>query len=696
MYDKVLEKLAENKNLNKDPYFSQELASSLHTYYIEDENNIEKHLMKIIGKSKLDDKIVMMPMQLLLLNEINKSGNYVLSAPTSFGKTFLILEYIKRNQNILKKIIYIVHTKSLKDEIYDKISLYFSDDYNIIDSFDQIDKLDNYICILISDSQNIYETNEELDLLIVDEAYNLSKAHSKERYFCIINTYRVLLSNSKKSILLGPYINELIGDDSLKYKLIKTDYSPVTNRIFEGDEVNSLNPNMLFIEKIKNKENTIAYFNSKYKIYEYMQEIESSDIPSVYEDAFIIMMEEKFPDFWLLPKIMRKGISIYHSSFPKYINKYNMSHFNDGIFRGLITTSAILEGVNTSSKNLVLFETTIGSDTDNKLTPFQFFNLCGRVGRLGKEIVGYIYNFGDTYKEKYSQKSLPLFIGNDNIETVEDKIDENILDNESLMYISNIKNLLFKLNIDYDEWHIKNQFYYSGIKNLNNILLAYYSYRELLKKDIKNRKLLTENGNINKNKIIDHIYSNFIDKIPNQKYMPSSKFYAPSVIKVLLRSDYGGINFNIKSVCHDYNITKQLEELTIPKKNQYLVELMNVGYNYIPHTLYNLIYIFNEFIMSDSFFEENEKKKINESLFARILLYVSDKDDPLSIFIKKLIEIGFLPSIIEKIKAYIKENNIEILPDTRNEITNFIKKIILQNITLDDFEMINLHTINII
>lgn len=696
MNDEILEKLAEDKSLKKDSLFSQKLASSLHTYYIEDESNIEKRLMNIIGKSKLEKNIVLMPMQLLLLKQLEKTGNFVVSAPTSFGKTFLIMEYIKRNQQKLKKIVYIVHTKSLKDEIYDKISCYFSNDYNIIDNFNQIEELDNYICVLISDSQNIYETDENIDLLVVDEAYNLSKSHSKDRYFCIINTYKVLLNKAKKSILLGPYISELIGESSKNYTLLKTDYSPVTNRIFEGDDVNSLKPNMVFIEKIKKQENTIAYFNSKYRIYEYMQEIEKSDIPDIYEDAFIIMMEEKFPDFWLLPKIMRKGISIYHSSFPKYINRYNMANFNDGIFKGLITTSAILEGVNTSSKNLVIFETTIGNDTEKKLTPFQFFNLCGRVGRLGKEIVGYVYNFGDTYKEKYLQKSLPLFIGNENIETTEDKIDESILDEETIMYIDNIKQILNLLNIDYDEWHIKNKFYYSGIKNLNNIIVAYNEYREKLKKDIETGYLLTKDRNINKNKIIDHIYDNFIAKIPNQKYIPSSKFYAPNAIKVLLRSGYGGINFSIKSVCRDPSIAVQLEELTIPQKNHYIVELMNVGYNYIPHTLYNLIYIFNEFIINDSLFDEKNKKKIYDALFARLVLYVSDRGDSLSIFVKTLTEIGFLPSIIEKIKKYINDNNIEYLPNTRNAITLFVKENILKNITLEDYEIINLKTINII
>ena len=637
-----------------------------------------------------------MPMQLYFLKEISRDGNYVISAPTSFGKTFLILEYIKRNLKQFKKIIYIVHTKSLKDELYDKISKYFEEYYTIIDNFEQIENYDEYFCILISDAQNIYETSAEIDLLVVDEAYNLSKKHSKERYFCIINTYKTLLKVSKKKILLGPYIESLEGNNSDEYKLLKTDYSPVMSQILEGNEVKNLNPEMLFIDKVKNKESTIAYFNSKYRIYEYMKKILDSNLDDIYSDAFIDMMENNFPDFWLLPKIMKKGISIYHSSFPKYINKYNMSNFNNSIFNGLITTSAILEGVNTSSKNLVIFDTNIGSGEESQLTPFQFFNLCGRVGRLGKEIIGNVYNFGKLYKEKYEQRTLPLYIGNENLQNVEDRVDEDISDEETREYINNISEMLKNINIDYETWHKQNQYYYSGIKNLNNILSQYFKYRVLLKDEIKTGKIMTAEGTINKNKIITHIYDNFISNIPNQRYTQSSQFYAPMAIMVLLRSKYNGINFSVKEVCNEKQIKRQLDELETSKKNQFIVELMNVAYNYIPHKFYNIIYIFNELIMNDSFFEENEKNDIYNSLFSRIILYVNGNDDDFSNLLNTLNEVGILPSLIDKIKKYIIENNMEINQLYRGKIINIIKNEIIPNINLEEYELINLRTLELI
>lgn len=693
MKDNILEELAKNNHLSKDPLFAQKLAACLHTFYIEDEGNIEKNIMKIIGKSELDHSLTLMPKQLDFLKAIEKDGDFVVSAPTSFGKTFLMLEFIKRNENKFKKIIYIVHTKSLKDELYDKISRYLSDFYNIIDDFEQIIFLDRFICILISDGQNIYESCINIDLLIVDEAYNLSKIHSNERYFCIINTYRKLLESSNKNILIGPYIKSIDGLGASSYKLLKTDYSPVVSHIFEGEDLIDLSPDLLFIEKIINQESTIAYFNSKFKIYSFMNDIVNSKLPDIYTDAFIEMMEDNFPSFWLLPKVMKKGISIYHSSFPKYINKYNMSKFNSCKFSGLITTSAILEGVNTSSKNLVIFESKIGSDTP--LTPFQFFNLCGRVGRLGKEVIGDVYNFGDLYKDKYSMRSLPLYIGNENAITVEEKIDEELLDDQTSDFLNTITDMLSSININFSEWYVKNKYYCSGISNLRKMLEIYFEYRVSLTNDILSGELITDEETINKNKIIRHIYEGFVGPA-GFRYHSSSQFYAPIAIQVLLMNRYGGINFNVKMVCNDYRIKNQLSTLDISEKNSFIVELMNVGYNYIPHTFYNIVYIFNEFLMSDDFFDVSLKNKIFTALFNRLQLYVSKGEDNESKLIVILNEIGLIPSLIDKIKKYLFENDVDISNLNRYKLSKILRNDIIPNLEIEECEFINLQIVNLI
>ena len=229
--NETLIQLAENRDLSNDNRFAEILASEMNNYYIgKSVYTPENEIIKIIGKSELDDEITLMPYQLLLLKEIENNQNVVVSAPTSFGKSFLVLEFLKRNTIKFNKVVYVVYTKSLKDEIYSKLKKLFSESYYVTDDIEELKNFDRYIITLISDGQNSLEYDIDLDLLIADEAYNLSKIHSKRRYFCIMQTYRKLLSNSPKTILLGPFINNIMGENSDNFKLIKTDYSPVTQK----------------------------------------------------------------------------------------------------------------------------------------------------------------------------------------------------------------------------------------------------------------------------------------------------------------------------------------------------------------------------------------------------------------------------------------------------------------------------------
>ena len=695
--NKTLIELSEDNNLRNNLEFAQILASEMNNYYIGDSVYIpENEIIKIIGKSKLDETITLMPYQLLMLKEIEKNNNVVVSAPTSFGKTFLILEYIKRNIEKHDKIVYVVHTKSLKDEIYLKIKQKFFNDYYVTDDLDEILNYDKYILIIISDGQNTTEYDIKLDLLIVDEAYNLSKQHSKERYFCIMKTYNKLLNNSNKVILIGPFIEKIMGDNLEKFMLIKTDYSPVTQKIIEGEELNDFVPETKFIEEIEQNNKTIAYFGSKNKIYDYVEYLVNNYDNEYYTDAFITWMEEFFPDFWLLPKLMKRGIGLYHSAFPKYINLYNINKFNKENFNGLITTSAILEGVNTSSKSLVIFDSTAGKDGDevNKLTAFQFFNLCGRVGRLGKEIVGCVYNFGDNYKNKYEEKSLPLYIGNEKMDDDFDKLDEDEkCDNEIKKQLIQ---LLKKINIDYDEWYVVNSFYSSGSKNMLSLLQEYFKYREILKQDIDSGNLNKANTTkLNKNKVIINFYDNYVINIPSYKYRPRSKFYIQTVIPIFLRSQYNGIDFIMKQICNSSEIKNSLENLTVPEKNRYILELMNVGYNYLPHNFYNICYLFNEFIINDKFWNEDYKKILSEYIFDRILLYVNGDTGSNSKLKKILSNLGLIPPTISKILNFIQKNNINMEEISKSKMISFIKANI-KELKFEDYELINLNNIGLI
>lgn len=73
----------------------------------------------VINTSVLNSKVVLTQQQLEILSLLENNSVFV-SAPTSFGKTFVALEFIKRNENTLNNIVFIVPTIALMNELLKK------------------------------------------------------------------------------------------------------------------------------------------------------------------------------------------------------------------------------------------------------------------------------------------------------------------------------------------------------------------------------------------------------------------------------------------------------------------------------------------------------------------------------------------------------------------------------------------------
>ena len=69
--------------------------------------------------SELDERISLHPEQRKVLNLIDSNRGLIFSAPTSFGKTFIVFEYICRRQP--QNVVMVVPTLALIDEYKQKI-----------------------------------------------------------------------------------------------------------------------------------------------------------------------------------------------------------------------------------------------------------------------------------------------------------------------------------------------------------------------------------------------------------------------------------------------------------------------------------------------------------------------------------------------------------------------------------------------
>ena len=65
---------------------------------------------------------------------------------------------------------------------------------------------------------------------------------------------------------------------------------------------------------------------------------------------------------WSLVDELKHGIAIHDGSLQKHIGASIIKYFNDGLLRCIFCTSTIIEGVNTSAKNVVLFDGSKGGE----------------------------------------------------------------------------------------------------------------------------------------------------------------------------------------------------------------------------------------------------------------------------------------------------------------------------------------------
>ena len=94
--------------------------------------SFESIIYNAFASSALDDRIALHPEQRKVLKLIEENHGLIFSAPTSFGKTFVVFEYICRTRP--KNVVMIVPTLALIDEYKQKIIRLYKDkfrDYNI-------------------------------------------------------------------------------------------------------------------------------------------------------------------------------------------------------------------------------------------------------------------------------------------------------------------------------------------------------------------------------------------------------------------------------------------------------------------------------------------------------------------------------------------------------------------------------------
>lgn len=360
-----------------------------------------------------------------LLSLLNSDKNVIVSAPTSFGKSLLIEEFVASNK--FQNIIIIQPTLALLDETRRKLKKYDENYKLIVRTSQESSSEKGNIYLFTAERVNEYKDFPHIDFIIIDEFYKLSSKRDDERADSLNNALHYILKTfNSKFYLLGPNIDGISEGFEEKYNAIfyKTKsslvdvktvdiYTEHKEKFDKPRKFKEYKENILFDLLIDNNhQQSIVYCSSPSRV-RYLSNKFCSYLLSKIENYtneeldIIEWIEENISKDWSLIKLLKNRIGIHDGALQKHITTSVIEYFNKGNLDYLFCTTTIIEGVNTSAKNIIFFDKTKGSRTP--IDFFDYSNIKGRAGRLMIHYTGVIFNFNPIPPNKQVIVDIPFF-----------------------------------------------------------------------------------------------------------------------------------------------------------------------------------------------------------------------------------------------------------------------------------------------
>lgn len=341
------------------------------------------------------------------------NSNFVLVAPTSYGKSEIIVN--KVFSNLDKKVCVIVPSKALLAQTKKRLlNTSINNELQRIITHPEMYKgtETNFVSVLTQErllrllQQNI---NLKFDLALIDEAHNLFGDKENDGRSILLAQTIIILKKRNKNITLNFFSPFISNPENLKVKqsnyeiisqntdeFIKTEKYFVCNlldnncflKIYEQFTNKFINTGVTYnnIIQLLNSEKSrknIVYLNRPKHIEEFAIEFANSIINNSLEIEEIAKTISDFihPSYNLI-ECIKKGIVYHHGGMPEIIRLYveNIFSIRDDL-SFVITSSTLLEGVNIPAEKIFLLSTKKGL---KNLSVSQFKNLIGRVNRFSE------------------------------------------------------------------------------------------------------------------------------------------------------------------------------------------------------------------------------------------------------------------------------------------------------------------------
>lgn len=406
--------------------------------------------------------------QRMLWNDLDLDEDIVTIAPTSAGKTHIILTYLVNR--VIKSdgafAVIIVPTRALISEVSSKI-------YEIAKEIDSENELE--ICtipkderfssktIFVMTQERLYELIQRGDLnfdyLFIDEAHNIA---DKDRGVLLHLTLEKILDDSSPQII--------ISMPSESYQNI---FSTIFNNIEFHKEITRHSPvaKILISVKLKGKNIELERYNIEEKviipknftgrkiadivlrlgkgqsniIYRNQTDhcedtakdiaslIDSYDASPALEEAADYIEQFIHKDYTLASDL-RKGVAFHYGPLPSSVRVMVENLVKAGDIKFIACTSTLAEGINLPAKNLFLMNPIrpIMAQQPERLEDVKINNITGRAGRMVEHFSGNVFlvehdtwKFQDYFEhDEFQEEKIPTYYKtlNENLHSVIDAL----------------------------------------------------------------------------------------------------------------------------------------------------------------------------------------------------------------------------------------------------------------------------------
>ncbi|EJL6651825.1 hypothetical protein NMS36_003208 [Vibrio cholerae] len=252
---------------------------------------------------------------------------------------------------------------------------------------------------------------DSIDILIVDEFYKASRKFDKERSPSLLRAILKLSKIAKQRYFLAPNINHINGSIftvgmetiSLNYNTVFLEKKEVYKQI--NKDVYTKSDALIDILKKENGK-TLIYAGTYSSINE-VSNLLIDEMPQTESEllvGFSHWLIKNYDRNWVLTSLVKRGCGVHNGRLHRSLSQIQVKLFEEknGLNR-LLSTSSIIEGVNTSAENVILWRNKNGT---SNLNDFTYRNIIGRGGRMFKHFIGNIFLLEEPPKQEENQIDL--------------------------------------------------------------------------------------------------------------------------------------------------------------------------------------------------------------------------------------------------------------------------------------------------